>query len=348
MKSTRYIRQEQVLGFGPEGQAKIEAAKVLIIGCGGLGHPCAIYLVAAGIGKLSLCDGDVIEVSNLHRQILWNEADVGSKKDQVLQNRLMAQNSSVNIELAGKFNRQNAMQLIGNHDIICDCSDNFETRYLVNDACALLRKPLVYGAVNQFEGQLSVFNSIHSDGSLGPNLRDVFPNKPKDGEILNCEEAGVLGPVVGTIGTMMATEVIKYISGLGEVLTSKLLLLNAKHNTLNFIKLPKSSKHVITELEDNYSFNHLVNSMGWSEFWEKQKLDLSLTLIDVRTDEERVTLTMGGEHHPMNKMREFLDQNQTSNPVFYCASGIRAKAAAGMLAEERQVTTYYINEKLPQ
>ncbi|HSF45683.1 MAG TPA: HesA/MoeB/ThiF family protein, partial [Chitinophagaceae bacterium] len=224
----RYQRQIILKGFGVAAQDKLAAAKVLVIGAGGLGCPALQYLVAAGLGHIGIVDHDIVSESNLHRQVLFNMEDVGRAKVEVASEKLSALNPDIKLETwKVNFAHQQCVDLLSQFDIVLDGTDNFATRYLVNDACVLWKKPLVFGAVSQFEGQVAVFNVLRQDGSRSSNYRDLFPVPPKAGEILNCAEAGVLGVLPGIIGTMQAAEVIKLVTELGEPLIDKLLTYNA-------------------------------------------------------------------------------------------------------------------------
>lgn len=218
----RYSRQLILPSFGKAAQDKLASSHVLIIGMGGLGCPAAQYLVGAGVGKITIADDDVVKLSNLHRQILYAEEDIGKKKVDVAKEKLSRQNKDVIIQsICARWNTELCLTIIPVVDIVIDCSDNFETRYLLDDACRLLQKPLIYGAVSTFEGQLSLFKPGYS------YYRNIFPEPPKIGLIRNCSEEGVMGMLPGVIGAMQAMEAIKFLSGLGEVLTNKLISYNA-------------------------------------------------------------------------------------------------------------------------
>ncbi len=229
----RYTRQTMLPGMGIEGQQKLFQAKVLVVGAGGLGCPVLQYLAAAGVGTIGIADDDVVSLSNLHRQILYGTADIGRSKAIIAARQLALSNPDVNInQIDERITNLNAWQLFSDYDIIIDGSDNFSTRYLVNDACVLLGKPLVYGSVYRFEGQVGVFNV---NGSA--NYRDVFPQPPAEGEVPDCNDAGVLGVLPGVIGTLMATEAIKLITGIGSVLVNSLLTYHSLYNTFYTIEI---------------------------------------------------------------------------------------------------------------
>jgi sulfur-carrier protein adenylyltransferase/sulfurtransferase len=241
----RYQRQLILKGFGKEGQDKLAAAKVLVIGVGGLGCPALQYMVAAGVGYIGIVDHDVISISNLHRQILFNTEDVGRAKVDVAKESLLKLNPEVSIQTwQVHFGHQQCDELLPLFDIVLDGTDNFASRYLINDACVLWGKPLIFGAVSQFEGQVAVFNAVKADGSFSTNYRDLFPVPPKSGEVLNCAEAGVLGILPGIIGTMQAAEVIKMITGIGELLLDQVLTYSALSQEIFSLHLERNSETV--------------------------------------------------------------------------------------------------------
>jgi sulfur-carrier protein adenylyltransferase/sulfurtransferase len=231
----RYARHLTLPEVGKEGQIRLKNAKVLIVGAGGLGAPAAIYLAAAGIGAIGIVDFDKVDATNLQRQILYTEEDVNKHKATISKDHLKKINNNIKITVyPEKLTSKNALEMIKNYDLVIDGSDNFPTKYLINDACVLLNKPNVYGSVFRFDGHCSVFNYKN-----GPCYRCLFPDPPPKGEIPNCEEAGVLGVLPGIIGTIQATEAIKIILGKGKILSGKLLVYNAMNmdfQKLDFIK----------------------------------------------------------------------------------------------------------------
>lgn len=229
----RYSRHLLLSEVGVEGQEKLKKASVLIVGLGGLGSPLAMYLAASGIGKLGLVDYDTVDVSNLQRQIIHGTSDVGRLKNDSATEKLKEINPEILVVRHDEaLTSQNALDIIGNYDIAADGSDNFQTRYLVNDACVLLGKPNVFGSVYRFEGQVSVFWA-----QKGPCYRCLFPNPPEPGSVPSCEEAGVLGVLPGVIGMLQSTEVIKLILGKGTSLIGRLMLYNALDMRFSEIKL---------------------------------------------------------------------------------------------------------------
>lgn len=231
----RHIKLEEV---GESGQQKLTAAKVLVVGAGGLGCPALQYLAAAGVGTIGIVDADFVNESNLQRQVLYRTSDVGKPKAECAAYRLKAMNPQINIKPIVDFvTPKNAIQNVENFDIVVDGTDQIHTRYLLDDTCVLLNKPLVYGAIHKFEGQVSVFNY-----QSGPTYRDLFPTPPKLGSVPTCSEVGVLGVLPGLIGTAQANEVLKIIIGYGEILAGKLWLFSAKTNESQKIEFT-TAKH---------------------------------------------------------------------------------------------------------
>jgi len=216
----RYARQMILPEVGPEGQARLKAASVLVVGAGGLGSPLLLYLAAAGVGRIGIVEDDVVELSNLQRQVLYASSDVGRPKAEVAAARLAELNPHVRVEPHPvRLTRDNALELFSRYDLVVDASDNFPTRYLANDAAVLSDRPLVYGAIQRFDGQVSLF---HYQG--GPCYRCLFPKPPKPGSVPSCAQAGVFGVLPGVIGGLMATEALKLLLGIGRPLSGRLLL----------------------------------------------------------------------------------------------------------------------------
>lgn len=230
---SRYSRQILLPEIGQSGQQKLKQAKVLIIGCGGLGSPAALYLAAAGVGRLGLMDYDRVETSNLQRQVLYQNSDVGKHKAEAGRARLCALNPEITIDLHEEaLSPANALNIFAGYDLILDGTDNFATRYLINDACVMLGKPFVYGSIYRFDGQVSVFNL---DG--GPCYRCLYPLPPAPDAVPSCAEAGVLGVLPGVIGSLQATEVIKIITASGQSLSGRLLIYDALQMSFNELRL---------------------------------------------------------------------------------------------------------------
>lgn len=245
----RYKRHLLVKEIGGQGQQRLKAARVLIVGAGGLGSPVLMYLAAAGVGSLGIIDDDRVSIDNLQRQVAFRTADTGAFKVERAEALCRSINPHISVEaMPYRLTADNALSIISRYDVIADGSDNFATRYLVNDACFFARKPMVFAALGQLDGYLSTFRAYDKDksGQPLPNYRCLFPEAPPPGAIANCEEAGVLGPVAGVVGTLQAVEVIKEILGLGESLAGKLLIYDALAARFQTIALKWDSSNPLT------------------------------------------------------------------------------------------------------
>ncbi|WP_273566484.1 HesA/MoeB/ThiF family protein [Maribacter halichondriae] len=334
MNKNRYNRQTILKGFGPEGQQKLANSKVLVIGAGGLGVPVLIYLNAMGIGKIGVTDNDVVSLTNLHRQVLYSEAEVGQPKVSVAIEKLKAQNSDT--ELVGYetfLSVENALEILMGYDVVVDTSDNFPTRYLVNDACVILNKPFVYGALHGYEGQVSVFNF-----QGGPTYRCLFPTMPKEDEVPNCNEHGVLGIIPGIIGNFQALETIKVLTGIGEVLSGKLLLFNGLNQSQQKIKFKLQAENLeIKKLQDFYEWNDPCEIVPTIEAENIQKLLVAnAQIVDVRTDEEFRNYHLPESIHiPLNELENNTEKINFSIPVYLvCQSGKRSETALRLLQKK--------------
>jgi len=236
----RYSRHLILPEFNIEGQKKLKQAKVLVVGTGGLGAPLLLYLTAAGVGTIGLVDFDVVDDSNLQRQVLFTREDLGQPKVQAAKRRLEALNPYVKfVTYETALTSDNALDIIKDFDVVADGTDNFPTRYLVNDACVLLGKVNVYASIYRFEGQATVFNYKDKHGVLGPNYRDLFPTPPPPGLVPSCAEGGVIGVLPGILGSLQASEVIKVISGVGETLSGRLFLFDASSFETRTLKIKR-------------------------------------------------------------------------------------------------------------
>ena len=243
----RYNRQIILPDFGTSGQVKLKASKVLIVGAGGLGIPNLQYLTGAGIGKIGIIDFDEISLTNLQRQVLFNTSDVGESKAAVAAARLEKLNPETVFKVyKEQLSSLNAMAIIADYDLVIDGSDNLPTRYLVNDACVFLGKPLLYGAIFRYEGQLSVFNQLLEDGSRGPNYRDLFPSPPPPEMVTSCSEGGVFGALAGIIGAMQANEAIKILAGLGKTLSGRLLLFDSLYFSTRILNIKVNPENPVS------------------------------------------------------------------------------------------------------
>lgn len=341
MNKQRYNRQTILKGFGPEGQQKLHAAKVLVIGAGGLGVPVLTYLNAMGVGKMGVMDHDVVSLSNLHRQVLYSEDEVGQSKVSVAIKKLKAQNSE--IELVGYesfLSVENALEIITDYDIVVDASDNFPTRYLVNDACVILKKPFVYGALHGYEGQVSVFNFKE-----GPTYRCLFPNMPKENEVPNCNEHGVLGIIPGIIGNLQALETIKVITEIGEALSGKLLIFDGLAQSYQKIKFKLRPENLeIKKLKDFYEWNdpcELIPTVAAGEL--QRLLAENAQIIDVRTMEEYQNFHLPESIPiPLQELERNSGKINFSIPVYLlCQSGKRSETALLQLQKKHPESSLF-------
>lgn len=333
---TRYSRHLVLKDFGKENQEKLKQSSVLVIGAGGLGCPALLYLAAAGVGKIGIVDFDSVQESNLQRQVLFTIENIGYNKARSAKYHLKKLNPFAEVvAYTEKLTSENAIEIIGAYDIVLDGSDNFPTRYLVNDACVLTNKPLVYGSILQYEGQLAVFNVQTSYGMFSANYRDLFPEPPQPYEVPNCEQAGVLGVLPGTIGSLMANETIKLITGIGETLIDKLLLFDSLTLDRQFINIPnRNTRNKIKTLVDYDDFCGLnqqkIKSLGMKEVTVQELKALldsqaDFQLIDVRELYEFEQANIGGEHIPMADVPHNINRIQTSKQVvIHCRSGGRS------------------------
>lgn len=323
----RYSCQIALPGFGEAAQHRLQQAKVLIIGAGGLGCPVGQYLAAAGVGMLGIADYDTISTGNLHRQILYDAEDVGKQKALIACERLLRQNPELTIvPHTDKITSVNIMQVIDNYDVIVDCTDSFDTRYLTNDACVLGGKPLVYGAIYQYEGQVAVWNTLNADGSRGPNYRDLYPQVDAT-QIPNCSVGGVIPTLAGIIGSMQANEVIKLITQTGELLTGKVLIFDALSMQSRIIKIGGITKTNITALPQTTE----PPTITAAEL-QNQLENNEIQLIDVRTLHERDLHDIGGEHIPLDELHDEVHRlNTNKTVVFYCSTGKRSAEAVKLV-----------------
>lgn len=317
--------------IGELGQLKLKKAKVLVIGAGGLGCPILQYLSAAGVGTIGVVDDDKIEQSNLQRQVLYSHDDIGDFKAEVAANKLAGLNPYVNFDIHLQcLNKEIAIELFLKYDIIVDGSDNFPTRYLVNDAAILTNKPVVFGSIFKFEGQVSVFNYNN-----GPSYRCLYPNPPKSEDVPNCSEIGVLGVLPGIIGSLQANEVLKLVLGIGEVLSGKLLTYNALNMQQLILRFKKNEAIKITHLENNYQLFCGLTKMSL----EITKCELennlsSYNLLDVREVYERDQYHIGGIHIPLGELNKRKSELPVDKDlIVYCKAGIRSKIAIKKLQE---------------
>lgn len=321
----RYSRQIILPEIGLPGQEKLKGARVLMIGAGGLGCPVLQYLAAVGVGQIGIVDDDIVDLTNLQRQILYSTADVGKPKAITAKQKLELLNPHINITAFNeRFTLANAESICKEYDLVIDGSDNFETRYLVNDTCLALNKVLVFGSIFKFEGHISVFN-YHD----GPNYRDIFPEPPAADEVPNCAEIGVLGVLPGIIGTYMANEAIKIICNIGETLSGKLMTINALNNTTNIFKIAKQQKQSIKAVALDPPILPANDEITMDDL-HKQLVEFpdEIYLIDVRESYEFEDYNIGGINIPLYELKEHIESlPKNKKLVFCCQTGQRSKIA---------------------
>ena len=344
----RYNRHIIIPEFGIEAQRKLKEAKVLVIGSGGLGSPMLLYLAAAGIGTIGIVDFDVVDDSNLQRQVLFGVKEVGTPKVESAKKRLTELNPHITINVYNEMlTSANALDIIREYDIVADGTDNFQTRYLVNDACVLLGKPNVYASIFQFEGQASVFNYKDETGETGPNYRDLYAYPPPPGMVPSCAEGGVLGVLPGILGSIQALEVIKVASGVGEVLSGRFFTFDAltfQTRTLKFKKNPNNPisglNPTITGLIDYEEFCGLKTEKQIKEItadelhqWRTEGRDFQL--IDVREPYEYDIVNIGAELIPLSSLVYEADKiSKDKKVVVHCKMGGRSKNGIMALEEK--------------
>ena len=339
----RYSRHLLLDQVGPAGQELLKAARVLVIGAGGLGSPLALYLAAAGVGTLGIVDFDLVDESNLQRQILHGTQDIGRPKLESAQQRLADLNPFVKVNVHPEaLSSENALQIFKDYDIVVDGTDNFATRYLVNDACVLLGKPNVYGSVFRFEGQVSLF----SPGDDGGCYRCLYPDPPPPGTAPSCAEGGVLGVLPGVIGTLQATEVLKWILQTGESLQGRLLLFNALKMRFREIRLHRDpncavcgDRPTVTKLIDYPAFcgTLAVPEITRTQFLEQWESGNRPTVLDVREPhewEQQNLSSYGARLVPLKSLPEHLeDLDREQEVVVHCQSGGRSAKAVAQMKE---------------
>lgn len=324
---SRYNRQIILPELGLVGQEKLKAAKVLVIGAGGLGCPVLQYLAAAGVGTIGIVDDDVVALSNLHRQILYNHTDIGQPKAKIAAAKLQLLNPYVGFSAHHeRFRPDNAVNICRYYDLVIDGSDNFTTRYLVNDTCVALGKTLIFGSILQFEGQVAVFNH---QGSA--NYRDLYPAPPT--ENINCAEGGVIGILPGIIGLYMANEALKLITGIGETLSGKLMTVNALNNNVMVFKIAaKKTADTAKPAPDKTGKTIPEIDKTILDRWLETHAD-EVFLIDVREDYEHEENNIGGINLPLYGLTASLTAiPKHKKVVCYCQTGQRSRMAVQLLA----------------
>ena len=342
----QYLRHLSLQDFGLESQIKLKNSSVLVIGAGGLGCPVLQYLVAAGVGKIGIVDNDVIESSNLQRQILFDHDDIGSPKAKVAAAKLTRLNPFIKIHpIIERLKKENAEFLFDGYDLIVDGTDNFSSRYLINDACILFEKPLIHGSIHLFEGMVSVFNF-----QGGPTYRCLFPEQPDSSSIPSCAEAGVLGVLPGIIGCMQAMEAIKVITGRGQPLSGKILSYNSLSNSTRIInlqalpqsreikELPDSCEPSCSDSSPKICLNKKIVEISEDELREMMAKKKDLQILDVREDWERMQSRIDPSLHqplgtlvnsvPVSPLDCLIPEKEV---VVYCKAGVRSRMACEAL-----------------
>ena len=348
----RYARHLSLPEVGVAGQERLAAGSVLLVGMGGLGSPAALYLAAAGVGRLGLVDFDVVDRSNLQRQVLYSESDVGRSKLDSAAARLRAANSGLALELHEcRVGRENARELVAGYDVVVDGTDNFPTRYLVHDACYFAGRPYVYGSIFRFEGQASVFAR-----GRGPCYRCLFPEPPPPGSVPSCAEAGVLGVLPGIIGSIQANEALKLLLGIGEPLVGRLLLFDALAMRFREVKLKRDSgcplcgdvptQRDLVEYDDSCAVTAAVADaasapvvdfeISATEVAQRAAAGEAFTLLDVRLEHELLLARLPGALWiPLHELPRRLGEIALDRPVYaLCHVGQRSAAATRMLRDQ--------------
>ena len=344
----RYGRHVVIPEIGREGQERLKAARVLVVGAGGLGSPALLYLAAAGVGTLGLVEFDAVEITNLQRQILFGESDLGRSKLEAAGERLADLNPHVRIvPHARRFDLDNALELVGAYDLVLDGSDNFPTRYLVNDACVMTGRPDVWGAVFRFEGQASIFGAPG-----GPCYRCLFPEPPPPGTVPSCAEAGVFGVLPGIVGTIQAAEAIKWLTGVGEPLVGRLLLFDALALRFREVRLQKNpdcplcSEHPtqtgLVRYEESCPMPDDAFELPPVDVARRLAAGEPLALLDVRTEREREVAVLPGELWiPLRELADrWLEVPDDRPVVVYCHVGGRSAQATMFLREAGRERVY--------
>ncbi|WP_248751753.1 HesA/MoeB/ThiF family protein [Pseudomonas sp. MWU15-20650] len=330
--TSRYARQMILSEVGPQGQQRLKDSKVLVVGAGGLGCPVLLYLAGAGVGTIGIVDNDIVDLSNLHRQILYGVADVGELKVSAARRRILQLNPDIVVDtVATTLNPDNVLSLLASYDIIVDATDNFDTKYLISDACIACEKPMVYASISQFEGQVSVFNHYHPDTQeRGPCFRDLFETPPPPHLTQNCAQAGVLGVIPGLLGCFQANEVLKLILQAGEPLSGKLLSIDCLDNSVHLLNIHKTRDRLPAPTL-GASTTPAWRDSDWlapDRLHDWLKSQAPFQLVDVRDSHEYLQGSLGGQLIPLKDIiHRQLELDTTRSIVFYCKSGVRSKAA---------------------
>jgi adenylyltransferase/sulfurtransferase len=354
---TYYDRQLVLNGFGTAAQLKLKNASVAIVGVGGLGCPAALYLAASGVGRIALIDFDTVDVSNLQRQVLYNMQDVGKSKAMLAKLKLEVRNPHISITaIESKLTAENAFDLLMAYDYVLDCSDNFGTRYLINDLCVKTDKTFISGSIFQYQGQVGVFNAPLSDTSRSATYRCLFPSPPHAMDAPSCDQIGVLGAVPGFVGTLMAVETVKVITGIGQALIDKYLVFDQysmQQNTFSYHRDEAEAKKIKnTPLEDDMYYSNLcsIQSADQGGSFEVDASELRklirnqepLVLVDVRDIREHELLNIGGLSIPLNELRSrYFEIPRDKKVILYCKMGQRSSEALKYLQLNKGYSNVY-------
>lgn len=344
----RYARHFNLPNFGVATQERLKDSSVLVVGAGGLGSPLLMYLAAAGIGRIGIIDHDHVELSNLQRQVIYTEDSLGKPKAAEAAKMVQALNPYTGvITYEGQLSSENALDIIKDYDIVADGTDNFPTRYLVNDACVLCNKINIYASIYQYEGQVSVFNYLHEDGTRGPHYRDLYPTPPAAGLVPDCATGGVLGVMAGIVGSYQALEVIKCLAGIGEPLVGRLLVFDALTSKSRTLKFKKTLGQEITELinyehfcgvgrpENKLKDMSAIKEITVQDLQEWRGSDKDFQLIDVREQHEVDLVNIGGDHIVLGDIIGRQAEIEDEKPVvIMCRSGARSAAAVNALQQQ--------------
>ncbi|MDT3403128.1 HesA/MoeB/ThiF family protein [Mucilaginibacter terrae] len=338
----RYARQVGLAGFGLAGQQKLASAKVLVVGAGGLGVPVLQYLTGMGVGTIGIIDADVISLSNLHRQVLYTDNEVGQSKAYTAAAKLGELNSEVDFKIYNELlSVHNALNVIGNFDMVVDSTDNFSSRYLINDACVILNKPFVYGAVQQYEGHVSVFN--YQDG---PTYRCLYPTPPVAGEIPDCNTAGVLGVAPGIVGCQQALQVVKVITGIGKTISGYLQIFDFLEDSQYKMKLKtKPENKQITTLQTSYEavVCKTVSLLSVDELYDWYEAGKEFQLLDVREadefEEEHLEGAISIPYSEFKPTNVIVDKLKPM--VMFCQKGARSNKTSQLLQQQYPTATIY-------
>ncbi|MBK9106872.1 MAG: HesA/MoeB/ThiF family protein [Saprospiraceae bacterium] len=337
----RFERQEILKGFGIEGQKKLREARILVVGAGGLGCPALLYLAAAGIGTLGIADGDFVSLSNLNRQILFGIEDLGKPKASTAAGLLNLKYPDIHINIHETYLQvHNAIPILSNYDLIIDGTDNFQTRYLLNDGCFLLKKPYIMAAIFQNEGQVAVLNLAYgNDRPL--HYRDIYPDPPMPHEIPNCNESGVIGVLPGILGMLQAAEAIKLLTGYGTPLKNKLLhyhLLDTNFFEIEITANPKADQTTPLNLDAYYKMDYVmtcggVETINWKDAMDVLQKEKHALLIDVREKDELPTTELLNCHQiPLRQLENEIIKLQAADSfILFCQTGTRSGHAASLL-----------------